>query len=289
VAAAAERDRVGIGWRPELAAGILAHLDRIDAVEVIADDYFAAPGRRVKALAMLARQVPLFLHGVGLGLASASPVEPRRLARMARLVAKVAPERWSEHLAFVRADGIELGHLTAPPRNDATLAGLARNCATARRVVGSAPLLENVASLVDPPGSRYREDAWLGRVVAATGCDLLIDLHNLHANALNFGFDALAVIDALPLAAVTCVHLAGGRWIDAGEGPSRLLDDHLHAVPEPVYALLAALAARAPRPLTVFLERDGAYPPFSLLLAELERARDALAQGRRQRVAAVAS
>ena len=33
-------DRFGIGWRPELAAGILSNLDRIDIVEVIADDYF---------------------------------------------------------------------------------------------------------------------------------------------------------------------------------------------------------------------------------------------------------
>lgn len=33
------KDRFGLGWRPELAAGILTHLDRIDIVEVIADDY----------------------------------------------------------------------------------------------------------------------------------------------------------------------------------------------------------------------------------------------------------
>src|SRR5258707_10445676 len=40
-AAAVERgDRFGLGWRPELAAGILAHLDRIDLIEVIAEDYF---------------------------------------------------------------------------------------------------------------------------------------------------------------------------------------------------------------------------------------------------------
>ena len=27
-------DRFGLGWRPELAAGIFAHLDRLDVVEV---------------------------------------------------------------------------------------------------------------------------------------------------------------------------------------------------------------------------------------------------------------
>ena len=46
-------DRVGLGWRPELAAGILAHLDEIDVIEVIADDYFdsATGARAIKTLA----------------------------------------------------------------------------------------------------------------------------------------------------------------------------------------------------------------------------------------------
>src|SRR6266404_3177190 len=35
------KDRVGLGWRPEIAAGIFANLDHIDVVEIIADDYFA--------------------------------------------------------------------------------------------------------------------------------------------------------------------------------------------------------------------------------------------------------
>src|SRR5690242_16985211 len=46
VAAVASRaHRVGLGWRPELAAGIFANLDRIDLVEVLADQYFHASSR----------------------------------------------------------------------------------------------------------------------------------------------------------------------------------------------------------------------------------------------------
>jgi uncharacterized protein len=69
-------DRVGLGWRPELAAAILGHLDRIDVVEVIADDYFGARHAEIRALQTLAAQVPLMLHGVSLGLASAGPADP---------------------------------------------------------------------------------------------------------------------------------------------------------------------------------------------------------------------
>ena len=47
-------DRVGLGWRPELAAGFFT-LDQIDVLEVIADDYFDAPAHR-QALGSLARR-----------------------------------------------------------------------------------------------------------------------------------------------------------------------------------------------------------------------------------------
>src|SRR5256885_10309754 len=106
VAAAVEsRDRFGLGWRPELAAGILANLDRIDLIEVIAEDYFDALRRDLKALQTLAAQVEIVLHGVSLGLASTVPVETRRLDRIARLIEATGAESWSEHLAFVREIG----------------------------------------------------------------------------------------------------------------------------------------------------------------------------------------
>ena len=104
-------DRVGLGWRGELAAGIFEHLDQIDTLEVIAEDWFQAPRREAAALAELARLRPLALHGVTMGLAACEAVANWRLERMARLVDRVRPVAWSEHLAFVRAGGVEIGHL----------------------------------------------------------------------------------------------------------------------------------------------------------------------------------
>jgi hypothetical protein len=176
----------------------------------------------------------------------------------------------------VRAGGIEIGHLAAPPRTAATVEGAARNVARAARRTGARPLLENVASLIDPPGSDMDESQWLLAILDATGCDLLLDLHNLHANATNFGFDAHALVAALPAERIRAVHLAGGRPL-AG----RILDDHLHAVPDAVYALLETLGRHAAGPLTVVLERDGNYPEMSTLLAEIDTARPAL---RRRRI-----
>lgn len=280
-------DRFGLGWRRELALEIFAHLDRIDVVEVIAEDFFAASTRARRSLRTLAAQTPVVLHGVSLGLASSVVVEPKRLDQIARLVAEIEPDFWSEHLAFVRGGGIEIGHLAAPPRTAVTIEGAAVNLRRARQVVGTAPLLENIATLIDPPGSDHDELAWIGLISETAGCHLLLDLHNLYANAINFGYDPLAFISGLPAGRIAAVHLAGGKWVSA-LGEQRWLDDHLHDVPAPVYDLLAAVGAHVPHPLTVILERDGEYPPLPSLLAQLDRARAALAAGRASRARRIA-
>ena len=279
--AAVAADRVGLGWRGELAAGILSNLAQIDVLEVIADDYYRASRASMDALCSLARQVPVSLHGVGMGLASTIPAEPRRLQAMARLMKTVQAESWSEHLSFVRAGGVEIGHLAAPPRTPESVAGAVANIALASRIVGSAPLMENIATLVEPPASTLDEAQWLAQIIDGAQVPLLLDLHNLYANAVNGGQDPQALLLRLPLARVGAVHLSGGHWIDEPEGTGRrLLDDHLHDVPADVFALLTVLARHAPQPLTVILERDGNYPSFEHVLDQLALARAALRAGR---------
>ena len=277
-------DRVGIGWRGELAAGIFTHLDRIDLLEVIADDYFHATPRELRALATLASQKPITLHGVSMGLAGSEAVGTQRIDSMARLVDVLAPESWSEHLAFVRAGGIEIGHLAAPPRTERNVDAAIANIERATRIIGRPPLMENIATLIDPPGSTLDEARWTSHIVTGSQAGLLLDLHNLYANALNFGADPAELLLGFPLHRVRAVHLSGGQWTPEPkpnpEKRMRLLDDHLHDVPPPVFELLALLAEHAPQPMDVIIERDGDYPDFQSLLLQLDAARQALQCGR---------
>lgn len=281
------RDRFGLGWRAKLALGILSNLDRIDIVEVIADDYFRASHRERRALRTLAAQTPVTLHGVSLGMASSVPVDTKRLDQIARLCDEVEPVSWSEHLAFVRGGGIEIGHLAAPPRSAATVSGAIANLRRAREIVGVSPQMENVATLIDPPGSDRDEATWVSQIIRDSESDLLLDLHNLHANSVNFNFDPIDYISHIPPEQISAIHLAGGKWIGRPNA-RRLLDDHLHDVPGPVYQLLEDVGARATPPLTVILERDGNFPPVEWLLEQLDLARRAVARGRARRSAAAA-
>jgi len=181
-------DRIGLGWRSELSASILSNLDRIDLVEVILDDYFEAPLLKLRSLLTLGKQVPVIYHGVTLGLASSIPVCQKRLEKLARVIGYLEPESWSEHLAFVRAGGIEIGHLAAPPRTDATIEGSISNLRKIEKTVGLRPILENIATLIDLPGSKLSEPTWTTRILSESRSGFLLDLHNLYTNALNFGF-----------------------------------------------------------------------------------------------------
>ncbi|MFN0169709.1 MAG: DUF692 family multinuclear iron-containing protein [Bryobacteraceae bacterium] len=270
------QDRFGLGWRPALSGAIFSNLDRIDVLEVIADDYFEAPRRKIQALRSLAAERPVMLHAVGLGMASTIRVDEKRLDAFARLVHHIEPAGWSEHLAFVRAGGVEIGYLAAPPRNGNTIEGTLANVDHAARRIGAQPAMENVASLIDPPGSTLSEAQWLSRVIGGSRAGLLLDLHNVYANSINFGYDPSDFLQSIPLDRVGTIHLAGGKWIGG-----RMLDDHLHDVPDPVFGLLREVAQRVQHPLIVILERDGAYPGFDHLLRQLDLARAAVAEGRR--------
>ncbi len=80
-------------------------------------------------------------------------------------------------------------------------------------------------------------------------CSLLLDLHNVLANGLNYGYDPLEFVRQIPPERVSSVvHIAGGKFISAPDGTQRLLDDHFHDVPDPVFDFRGETAARAPRP-----------------------------------------
>jgi uncharacterized protein (UPF0276 family) len=278
-------DRVGLTWHPSLATSILANAHRLDIVEVIPEGIFLESRGGRRALRTLAREIPVAIHGVSLGLSSAEGLDSRRLDAFARLVDEVAPEHWSEHLAFVRSGGIELGHLAAPPRTALSVEATAENVNRAARHVGVCPGVENVATLIDPPGSDRPEQAWLLDLLGASPAGLLLDLHNLVTNGRNFGYDPVGLIEALPADRILGIHIAGGMDVEASNGERRLLDDHQHDVPDSVYALLELVASRVPHPLDVVLERDGGFPPFSEILEQLDRARAAVAAGRARRLA----
>jgi uncharacterized protein (UPF0276 family) len=124
--------------------------------------------------------------------------------------------------------------------------------------------LENIAALIEWPGSQLDEGTFLTRLLDATGAPLLLDASNLYANAHNFGREAKDLLAALPVERTAYVHVAGGVLRDA-----LYHDTHTHPLTRGVLPLLGEIARRAPQ-AGFLLERDGNYPPAAELDEELK-------------------
>lgn len=269
---------VGIGWRPELAIWIERE-PSITFVEVIAEN--VDPTRVVDGpLARLrGRGVTVIPHGVGLSLGGAEPPAAARIDHLARLARQLEAPFVSEHIAFVRAGGIEAGHLLPIPRTRVALEVLADNVHRVQDRLPVPLVLENVAALFTWPDDAMSEGEFLHEVVRRTGVGLLLDVANVHANAWNTGRPATEILDSLPLEAVRYVHVAGGEVEDG-----IYHDTHAAPVGAEVLTLLEEVSARVALP-GVLLERDDHFPPAGELARELAVIEAAVARGAVRRVA----
>jgi uncharacterized protein len=272
---------LGIGWRPEI-AGLIAALPGLRFCEVVAE---ALPVRRGRAIAppaldgLRGRGVTVVPHGTRLSLGGAEPLDPDRVSRFVAAAEALAAPLVSEHVAFVRAGGLEAGHLLPIPRTRQALAVLTRNVRAVQAELDVPIALEPIAALFDWPDDELTEADFLTELLDRTGALLLLDVANVYANARNRGADPHEQLRRLPLERVAYAHVAGGEADPAG----LYHDTHTSATPEPVLDLVGELCATV-RPPALLLERDGHYPPAAVLHSELDAIADAAGLPRITRV-----
>ena len=262
---------VGIGWRPEI-AGYVADLPGIRFCEVVAESLHPAGsqtgaghgGVPAPLADLITRGVTVVPHGVRLSLGGAEPVQADRVKHLAGVASLVGAPLVSEHVAFVRAGGVEAGHLLPVPRTRAALAALTANIRRTQAELDVPLALEPIATLFDWPDDELTEGDFLTELLERTDTLLLLDVANVYANARNRGQDPTALLDRLPLERIAYVHVAGGS-----ERDGLYHDTHSDPVPSAVLELISALCSRR-EPPAFMLERDGSYPPAAELTAELD-------------------
>jgi uncharacterized protein (UPF0276 family) len=227
-------------------------------------------GRPLAVLEAQRAERPVSLHGVGLSLGSAGPLDRDHLSRLAALVRRVEPALVSEHLSWSIAGGSYLNDLLPLPYTEEALATFSAHVGEMQDALARQVLIENPSSYLTYAHSTIPEWEFLAAVVARSGCGLLLDVNNVHVSAHNHGFDAGRYLVALPAAAVQEIHLAGHarRRVGAVE---LLIDDHGSAVPPPVWALYDAALAHC-GPVPTLIEWDTDVPDLAVLLAEAAKA-----------------
>jgi uncharacterized protein (UPF0276 family) len=253
---------VGIGWRPEI-AGFVADLPGLRFAEVVAESVHPHGDLPPGLGELTDRGVAVVPHGIRLSLGGAEPVEPARVQHLAAVARRLGAPLVSEHIAFVRAGGVEAGHLLPVPRSREAVDAVVANVRRTQAELDVPIALEPIAAVFDWPDDEMDEGAFLTEILDRTGALLLLDVANVYANARNRGTAPAALLDRVPLERVAYVHVAGGA-----EHDGIYHDTHTDAVPPAVLDLIAELSARH-RPPALMLERDGDYPPAEALRAEL--------------------
>lgn len=263
---------LGIGWRPELALAIDRQAN-LGFIEVLAED--VDPTGPVPAAIERLRQRGLAVipHGVSLSLGSAEPPGPARLEALARAATRLSAPLVSEHVAFVRGGGREVGHLLPLPHRREALDIVVANVKAAQAALPVPLALENVATLFEWPEPDMSEADFLAELLERADVQLLLDIENVYANARNHGWDPVDFLDRLPLERLAYVHVAGGQ-----ERNGLYHDTHAHPVPTGVLDLLEELSARTAIP-GVMLERDARFPTDAELSDELARIQAAVQRG----------
>ncbi len=242
--------------------------------EVHAENYTVAGGPRLAWLEAIRAVHPVSLHGVALSLGGSAGPDPAALTAFADLVARIQPALVSEHLAWSRWGSASFPDLLPCLRSHEALAYIGANIGRVQDAIGRAIAIENPAHYIALDGHDWSETDFLEELARRCGCDLLLDINNVHVASHNLGTDPVAYLDAFPATRVAEIHLAGHRP-DATPGSALLIDSHDAAVDEAVWRLFSRFVQRAgPRP--TLIERDADLPPFATLLAERERAATAL-------------
>jgi uncharacterized protein len=252
----------GIGLRSPHVAQVRRDRPPLGWLEVHSENYFVDGGPALAALEAIRADYPISLHGVGMSLGSADPLDAGHLAQLKRLAARVEPAFISEHLCWGRIDGRHLNDLLPLPFTNEALAVCCDRIDAVQAALGRVLLVENVSAYLRFTSDAMAEWEFVAAVAGRTGCKLLFDVNNVYVNAINHGFDPRIYLAAIPGEAVAEIHLAG---FDAS-GPC-LIDTHGTRVAPPVWALYRAAIDRFGAKPTL-IEWDTDLPALDVLQDE---------------------
>lgn len=242
-------------------------------LEIHAENFLAGGGPRLAMLDAIAARYPLSCHSVALSLGSAQGLDDDHLARVKALIARIEPVFVSDHLSWSAVDGAHLNDLLPLPYDEATLNVVAANVSRAQDAFDRRILVENPSRYLAFAHSTMDEAEFLKRLVARTGCGLLLDVSNIHVSAVNLGFDAADYLARIPGQMVEEFHLAG--YTPSTEHPDLLIDTHARPVSDDVWALYeTAIGLMGPR--ATLIEWDTDVPSLPVLAAEMRRAQKVL-------------
>lgn len=256
----------GLGFRRELIEALNQGIpDPIRFFELAPENWAGLGGRSAKQLRSFTERHPFVCHGLSLSLGGIAPLDQTLLRRTRQFMSEHGITLYTEHLSWC-ADDSHLYDLLPIPLSEKALKWTVDRIKQAQDILGMRIGIENASYYVAPPGAEMREEEFIREIVQQADCLLHLDVNNIYVNSVNFGFDAIEFLDALPLERTCYMHVAGHY----AEADGLLIDTHGAEVIDPVWRLLEAAYQRIGGDIPTSLERDFNIPDLKQLTAEVD-------------------
>jgi uncharacterized protein len=275
---------VGLSLMPEpeffQAARQLFEAGQVDVLEWSFDVGWgrSLPGWLSELLVFFSERDRLLGHGVSYSLLSAEWQLPqtRWLESYQAELQKYHYHHISEHFGWMGAGNFYHSAPLSVPLTPETLAmGIDRLQNLAR--VSSTPIgLENLAFAWNGLEA-IEQGSFIRQLLAPVKGFLLLDLHNLYCQMVNFNQSATTMLAQYPLELVREIHISGGSWSGSAQRRIRR-DTHDATVPDEVFQLLATVLPQCPNLQAVILERLGNTLATEAARAEWQQDFDRLRQ-----------
>lgn len=267
---------LGVSWRPELAL-FIDRYPKLGFIELLAENFPTEQPLPAAVLRLCQRGVRAIPHGVGLSLGGAEAPTIQRIRYLENLADRVNAPLISEHLAFVRCQDLESGHLLPLERSQDALEIVVENIRLIQSQLSYPFYIENIACILELPGAQWDEASFLCQVLEKADCGLLLDISNLYANCHNHQQDAIDFLKRIPLDRIGYVHIGGGM-----EHDGLYHDTHAGDIPAGALDLLTELVSICPPP-GVLWEHDSNFPNEEEFMSVMNRIEEAIEKGAKNR------
>ena len=177
----------------------------------------------------------------------------------------------TEHLSFNAITEFNTGFFLPPCQTEKGLQQAIANVTCLQKAIDKPIAIETGVNYLRPNNKEMPDGRFVAELCRATGCGILLDIHNLFANQLNGRQSITDFLKAIPLEYVVEMHIAGGTelndlWLDSHSGP---IDKRLMAITKEILPSLTNLKE-------ITYEIFDSYVPVvgdALIISELEKIR----------------
>lgn len=256
---------IGLGLRIPHYRHIFAEWPDVDFFEIISENFLGVAELPLKNLKKVLEKYPVVMHGVGLGIASATPLNYGYLKKLKALADLTDAPYVTDHLCWTVSDGIDHHDLLPFPHTEENAKYVAERAAIVQDYLNRPFGLENLSSYVAFENSELTEWEFYNYVIEKADCNYMLDINNIFVSSVNHGFDPQEYIASINWPKVLQCHIAGHTVRADGS----LLDTHDAPVRDEVWELYRKAWALSGGFRTL-LERDGNIPAFTEVLAEAQ-------------------